>query len=126
MLIDLHLIGGLEFMLPLSLLLFSNLGLIAFVLIKRFQKKSIAPKWQTIIKHVGGLALAWGAFSTMFGLVQAFDAIENAKEIIPLQVIMGGLKVASITLVYGLLIFCVSITFYVIIKWLKRDSTLEQ
>ena len=124
--IDLHLAGGIEYMLPLSLLLLSNLALIFFVLVKRFQKKSIAPKWQTIIKHVGGLALAWGAFSTMFGLVLAFDSIEKAKEVIPLQVIMGGLKVASITLVYGLLIFCVSITFYVIIKWLKRDSIPEQ
>jgi hypothetical protein len=124
--IDLHLVGGIEYMLPLSLLLLANLALIFFVLVRRFQKKPIAPKWQSIIKHIAGLALAWGAFSTMFGLVQAFNAIENAKEIIPLNVIMGGLKVASITVVYGLLIFCVSITFYVIIKWLKRDSTLEQ
>jgi len=44
-----------------------------------------------------------GFFGTVIGMVQAFDAIEAAGDISP-QVVAGGMKVALITTVGGLIV----------------------
>ena len=109
-------------MTPLSLILFTNLGVIIFALLNFKQKKAIHSFWKEAPRQLGGLALAYGAFSSMFGLVQAFNAIEGSKEIIPIQVIMGGLKVASLPIIYGLIIFILSLTSHLILRWMNRNS----
>lgn len=114
--------GGPEFMIPLSLILLTNLGVIIFTVLNLKQKKLIDSFWKEIPKHLGGLALAYGAFSSMFSLVQAFNAIEGSKEIIPIQVIMGGLKVASLPMIYGLIIFILSLLSHLMLKWMNRNS----
>ncbi len=118
----LHMEGGPEFMIPLSLILLTNLGVIIFTVLNLKQKKLIDSFWKEIPKHLGGLALAYGAFSSMFSLVQAFNAIEGSKEIIPIQVIMGGLKVASLPMIYGLIIFILSLLSHLMLKWMNRNS----
>ena len=119
---NLHIEGGLTYMFPLSFLFLVNICIFTYVLIAVIQKKQFNPNWLEAIKQIGGLAAAWGTFSTIIGLFYAFDALEASKDIIPFQVIMGGLKVAVITVLWGLIIFCLSLLAYIILKLARRNS----
>ena len=118
----LHIEGGPPYMLPLLLLLILNIGIFIYILIAMIQKKQFNPKWLEALKQIGGLAAAYGTFGTLIGLFFAFDALEAMEVMIPLQVIMGGLKVALITVLYGLTIFCLSLLAYIILKLASRNS----
>ncbi|MBK5280264.1 MAG: MotA/TolQ/ExbB proton channel family protein [Bacteroidia bacterium] len=119
---SLHIEGGPPFMFPLLLLFVINIGIFIYILISLIQKKQFNPKWLEAIKQIGGLAAAYGTFGTLIGLFFAFDALEEMEEMIPLQVIMGGLKVALVTVLYGLIIFCLSLLAYIILKLASRNS----
>ena len=120
---DIYVAGGTVFMHPLSLIFFINLGLIIFVVLTRLQKKNINKNILEAIRQLGGLALAWGVFSTVVGLFFAFDALEGMKETLPLNVIMGGLKVALITILYGLIIFIFSLIAFIGLKSMMNTSS---
>ena len=115
-LINTYIAGGVEFMHPITILFLFNLGVVTYVTFSHLKKKSIDKKWIETIKHVGGLALAVGTIGTLVGLFLAFDALEASKEVIPFPVIMGGLKVALISILYGLFIFFISMIVYVAMK----------
>ena len=100
----------------LTVLFLFDLGVVGYIIFCRIRKKDISGNWLEAVKHIGGLAVAFGTFGTLFGLLFAFDALESSKEIIPFQVIMGGLKVALINVLYGLIIFCISMLAYIILK----------
>ena len=80
MLSELHVQGGTPFMLPIDLVGIINLGLIGYMLFSYFTKKSISEAILERLKHLGGLALAFGAFGTLVGLFFAFGALEEMKE----------------------------------------------
>jgi biopolymer transport protein ExbB/TolQ len=120
---DIYLAGGPVFMHPLSLILFINLGLIIFVVITTLQKKKLNKNFLEAIRQLGGLALAWGALSTLVGLFFAFDSLEGMKETLPLNVIMGGLKVALITILYGLIIFIISLITFIGLRSMTNNSS---
>jgi flagellar motor component MotA len=118
---ELYAWGGAIWMHPITLLLIINIAIFIYVLFSLSQKKQFNSNWLSAIKQIAGLAVAWGTFSTLAGLFQAFDALENSQDIIPFQVIMGGLKVALITALYGLLVFCISQLAYIILKLIARQ-----
>lgn len=120
--LDLHIEGGIMYMAPLTLLLLGNLGLIAFVLFSKIQNKQF---WIEAIRQIGLLALVWGAFSTMVGLYQAFGDLSNMTEPLPFTVIMGGLKVALITALYGLVIFIISLMGFMGLKMISKNSPVN-
>lgn len=119
---DLNIQGGLPFMVLLNILFVANLALILYVTYRVAQDQAISDRWIETIKQIGGFAAAWGTWSTILGLFFAFDAIEASKEVIPFQVICGGLKVAIITVEYGLIIFCHSLLAYIGLN-LSRTQT---
>ncbi len=118
---DLYVAGGLEYMHVMTFILLLNMALIIYVAFFNAQKKVIHDKWIETIKQLGGFALAWGAFSTLIGLFQAFDSLEASKEVLPFQVIMGGLKVALITVLYGFCVFHFSIFAVIILRLTRKD-----
>jgi len=120
---ELHSIGGTMFMYPLSIMFALNIGLIVYGAYSVIQKKSIDQKWLVVIKQIGGLAAAWGAWSTIIGFYFALDAIESAQPAIPMNVIAGGTKVALITVLYGLLILCVSVLGSTVLRLVSRPVT---
>jgi len=120
---EIHLVGGMQFMAPLTLILLINLGLIGFVLFAIIQKKSTNSKTLELIRQLGGLALAWGVFSTVVGLFFAFGALEEMKDTVPFEVIMGGLKVALITALYGMIIFLISLVAYIGLNFLNKNAS---
>jgi hypothetical protein len=114
--INTYLAGGVEFMHPITILLVLNLAIVGYVIYSRVWLKAINPNWIEAIKHVGGFAAAVGTFGTLAGLFLAFNALEQSAEVIPFQVIMGGLKVALINVLYGLIVFFISMIAYIVLK----------
>lgn len=119
---QLHLEGGMPFMAPLSFIFLIIIVLIVFSVLSAIQKKEINGKIVESIRQLGGLALAWGTFGTIIGLYFAFKALSEMKETLPLNVIMGGLKVGLITIIYGLIIFMISLTGFVALQAVRKNS----
>jgi len=99
--LELFIIGGPLFM-----------GLLTIELVFLIIAAWKAPAWT---KEIGLLALITGILSTLLGITQACDAIEQAGDI-PMPVIAGGMKVALITVIYGGLIYVVSLIIRIIHK----------
>lgn len=72
-----------------------------------------APQW---VKEIGIFALAFGFFALFSGLRQMFEFIQNSTEQIQTSVIGAGLKVAMIPVLYGLIIYMVSLIIRIIQK----------
>ena len=121
---DLHVEGGFIFMAPLSVLLAVSVCIVLFIVASLIQKKELSGRWFDAVKQIGGLAAAWGTLATIVGLYGAFQALEVTPEVLPFQVIMGGLKVAVITAIYGLIIFCLSLLAYIILKMVEKKSVV--
>ena len=93
--------GGMGFMIVITLLLIATL-LAAWK----------APRW---VKEIGIGALVAGIFATLLGLLQMFDAIQKIGDISP-AVICGGLKVTMIPVLYGLIVYFISLILRIIQK----------
>ena len=72
------------------------------------------------IKSLGLFALVVGLLGQLIGLYSAFQAIEAMGEIPP-AMLAGGLKVSSITSLYGMIIFVLA---YLI--WFLLDTSLTR
>lgn len=107
---------------PISLVFIINLAVMSFVGFRLLQKKNVAIKWIEAIKQLGGLTLALGVFGTVVGFFQMFGALEEIKETLPLNIIAGGTKVAFINVLYGLILFCISMIAYIIFKLINQKS----
>ena len=71
------------------------------------------------LKTLGALTMSIGLLGTFIGLYSAFIGIE-AMDGVSQAMLAGGLKVASITGLYGIIIYVFSI-----ITWLWLDSRLK-
>ena len=88
------------------------MSLLTFLLISVIIASS---KKQKIVKALGQLAFIVGLLSTVLGLYSAFSVIEQVGNASP-SIVTGGIKVAFISLIYGLIIFMISLVLDVIIK----------
>ncbi len=71
-----------------------------------------APRW---VKEIGSFALAFGILEMVISLLQMFDAMSRDGSI-PQVVIAAGLKVTLIPLIYGIIIYLVSLVVRVLQK----------
>lgn len=94
--------GGLAFMIILTVLL----AALFFAAWK-------APRW---VKEIGLFALAFGFLGTLLGLFQAFGAIGTIEEALPQHVIFTGMKLTLITLIYGIIVYLISLVIRIIQK----------
>ncbi|MCA4896547.1 MAG: MotA/TolQ/ExbB proton channel family protein [Cytophagales bacterium] len=118
---ELHNDGGIVFMVPLSILLTINIGLVIYSIFRLSQKGNVS-KFIEAVRQIGVLAAAFGAASTILGLFQAFGALSEGTKVWPFQVIMGGMRVAVITAMYGLFIFCLSLLSCIILKLSSKNT----
>ena len=84
-----------------------------------------APRW---VKEIGKFALVFGFLSFVLGLRQMFQALQEVAgaldsnsisgifDLISPGVLFGGLKVALIPVIYGMIIYLVSLVVRVIVK----------
>ena len=70
------------------------------------------------VKEIGLLALALGILGQLIGLMGAFEGIE-AMGGVSQSILVGGLKVSSITSIYCLLIYIVSLIVQVAKRFLN-------
>lgn len=117
-----HIEGGMNYMVPLTILFLFNLGIVVFLLFATFTKKKVSSFWLEMVRQVGGLALVWGVLSTIVGFYQAFDDLSKMDETVPFAMIMGGLRVALITANYGMIIFVISLTLYLGLRIMNKSS----
>lgn len=71
-----------------------------------------APNW---LREIGSAALVVGPLSTLFGLYNVFDTLQHAPAISPLLVYAGA-KCAVVPIIYGILIYLVSLVIRIIRK----------
>ena len=93
--------GGTGFMIVITLLLIAML-LAAWK----------APRW---VKEIGIGALVAAIFATLLGFVQICDALQMFGDVSP-AVLAGGLKVAMIPILYGLIVYFISLIIRIIQK----------
>lgn len=101
--LDLFMMGGPLFMGVLTLILL-------FMIVATFRKGCV--------KELGMLALAIGFLGQLIGLFSAFEGIE-AMGGVSQAMLAGGLKVSSITSIFGLLIYSLSLLIQVAQKFMK-------
>ena len=99
--IDMFLQGG---VLTMSILTF-----LLICIVIAFSKK------QELVKSLGILAFIIGLLSAILGLYSAFNVIEKVGNVAP-SILAGGMKVAFINLIYGLIIFVVSLVLDIVKK----------
>jgi hypothetical protein len=114
--INLHIEGGMIYMAILSILFIANLVMIAYAFYLKYVKLTDSKKLSLVIHHISLIALVWGVLSTSVGLFNAFGSMAKMETTLPLNVIMGGLRVAMITAIYGMIIFVVSRAGLVFLK----------
>ena len=103
--------GGVEFMSVLTILAAVVIGFGVKKAVDLFWIKEMPqPRLERGLKYIkffGLMALVVGVFGQVIGLFQAFQAIEEIKEVSP-SLLAGGLKVSSITTIYGFIIYIFS------------------
>ena len=72
-----------------------------------------APKW---VKEIGLGALVAGVFASLLGLFQVFDVVQLFGDEVTFPILCGGLKVDLIAVLYGLIVYFLSLIIRVIQK----------
>ncbi|MBP9986808.1 MAG: hypothetical protein KBT44_02630 [Bacteroidales bacterium] len=99
------------------------MSLLTALLVAIFFAAWKAPRW---VKEIGSFALVFGIFSLILGLRQMFVALQNVSsnlpevnglfDIVSPGLFFGGLKVAMIPVIYGIIIYLVSLIVRMIQK----------
>ena len=69
-----------------------------------------------LIKGCGQLAMITGVLGQLIGLFDALKSIEKVGQIAP-GILAGGLKVSSITTMYGLFIYVITLIIWIVLKY---------
>lgn len=84
-----------------------------------------APRW---VKEIGKFALIFGFLSFVLGLMQMFQALQQVAmdldsntisgifDLISPGVLFGGLKIAMIPVIYGMIIYLISLIVRIAVK----------
>lgn len=88
------------------------MSVISLLLVGLFFAAWKAPAW---VKEIGLFALAFGFMFTLIGFMQAGAAIQELGDVAG-YIIWGGVKVALIPAVYGLIVYLVSLVLRIIKK----------
>jgi len=107
--------GGATFTYPTFLMLVICIVLIAKALIKG----DAEGKTQKLISHISLFALVWGFLGQMIGLIGAFDSIQAVGNVAP-SVLAGGLKVALLSPVFGMITFLIARVGIIILTLSKK------
>lgn len=76
----------------------------------------------SLILELGRFGLVFGVFGQIVGLFSAFAAIEQMGGV-SMEMLAGGLKVSSITTMYGFVILIISYLFYFFLS--QKAQSLE-
>lgn len=108
---DLFNMGGSLFMGVLTLLLLVIMVLAIRNALQLLNNKTVSDNQLSMIKSVGLFAAVFGILGQLIGLYSAFEMIEQMGGISQ-PMLAGGLKVSSITTIYGLIIYLLAYLFW--------------
>ena len=108
--------GGPLFMYTTLILLIVIIAL----LIRGFLKKEARQQTITLVSSISLFVLVWGFLGQMIGLITAFDAIEAAGDISP-SMLAGGLKIAILSPLFGMVVFLIARIGIIILNLLKKE-----
>ncbi len=89
------------------------MAILTVLLVALFFAAWKAPRW---VREIGTIALTFGFFSLLLGLRQIFDYIASSGSEVPMSVLCGGLKVSIIPILYGMIIYIISLLIRIIQK----------
>ncbi|MDX1641613.1 MAG: MotA/TolQ/ExbB proton channel family protein [Balneolaceae bacterium] len=116
---DLFYMGGPFFMGILTIIFVTALATAIYIFLQ--QKKESTKKLPvSLVKEIGIFALVVGIFAQFLGLFDAFQAIEEMGSVSP-ALLIGGLKVSSITTLYGFIIFMIAYLLYFWLTTIRRE-----
>ena len=91
----------------------AGMAVITLLLIGLFFAAWKAPAW---VKEIGLGALVFSAIWTLVGYVQMAGALQAEPDEFSLNVIWGGMKVVFVPLIYGLIVYLISLVIRIIRK----------
>jgi len=106
--------GGPFFMWPIVIVLIIIVALFVRQMITKADKAHTI----TLLSNISLFILSWGFLGSVIGLIQAFDAIEGLGEVSQ-GMMAGGLKIAFLTTVFGLVTFIFGRLFILILNLMK-------
>ncbi|MCH8568260.1 MAG: MotA/TolQ/ExbB proton channel family protein [Balneolales bacterium] len=118
--INLFFMGGPLFMGILTIIFISMIATAVYIYVQRGKPGAEVPSIG-YVKEIAIFGLIFGIFGQFVGLYEAFSILEQVGEVSP-SVLAGGLKVSTITTLYGFVIF---ITGWLIYFGLKRTESLN-
>lgn len=92
--------------------------------VKALIEKDFSKKSRSVIASLGWFAVAWGYLGRTFGLIMAFDNIAAAGEITP-EHMAGGLKMALVGPLCGLVAFLVARLWILVLQLKSKKETFE-
>jgi hypothetical protein len=120
--LEFHQLGGMEHMTPITLLFLVNIVLFGIACAQWFRTRQLNSSLLEWIWQVALFALAFGAFGTVMALRMAFASLSQQPEPLPVNVIMGGLEAAIVNVVYGFIVFLISMAAQLLLKLMGRSS----
>ncbi len=93
--------------------------IITALLIRGFLKPTTRDKTITLVSSLSLFVLVWGFLGQMIGLIGAFDAIQAVGDISP-AVLAGGLKIAILSPLFGMIVFLIARIGIIILNLLKK------
>ena len=89
------------------------------LLIRGFVKPTTRDKTITLVSSISLFVLVWGFLGQMIGLITAFDAIQAMGDVSP-SILAGGLKVAILSPLFGMIVFLIARIGIIILNILKK------
>jgi biopolymer transport protein ExbB/TolQ len=122
---NLFYMGGVLFM-SLLTIAFATMVAVSIIQLIKIQKGEAPFHLDDLklVQEIGLLALVLGILGQFIGLFEAFKAIESMGEVSP-GMLAAGLKVSSITTIYGLVIYSFSLLSYFFLRWSMSRSFLD-
>lgn len=98
------------------------LGIGVWKIVELVTGKKPDTKFLELIRMSGSLALAFGLFSQIVGIVQALEAIRAAADISP-EIVMGGAIVSFYAPVWGFIVFFIATVLYYVLKEIIQQKS---
>ncbi len=108
--------GGTYIMYPILILLIIIVGLF----VKALTEKGDYSKLKLLIASIGWFVIAWGYLGRTIGLIKAFDNIAASGQITP-EMLSGGLKMALLGPLAGIVAFLMARLFIIILIWKQKN-----
>lgn len=113
--IDLLFEGGILFMSILTITLAASIGIFVFHLIRKTSDENQI----AVIKSVGLFALVFGFLGQFVGLYSALQVISQLESVSS-AILAEGIRVSSITTIFGMIIFVLSYLMWFVLKTILR------